>query len=312
MTLAILCSGQGWQRAGMFELTGDSPEIAGLFAQASLLLGGRDPRELVLTEPSGVLHRNRVGQILCALQALAAATVLKSYIPDRSVVAGYSIGEMAAWGVAGFLSPRDTLELVAKRAEAMDAAASPGEGLLFVRGLAREVIDGLCRRHNTAVAIVEPGEAFVLGGQHAALRALADEALAMGGTRFVDLPVEVPSHTRWLAGAADEFRACLGHIAANAFERSGARLLSGIDGAPVIQIKTGLDKLAAQISQTVHWEKCLEGCIEAGATVFLELGPGRALSDMVGSTYLGIPTRSLDHFKTLHGVRAWLATNLGN
>jgi len=312
MTLAILCSGQGWQRAGMFELTGDAPEVAGLFAQASFLLGGRDPRELVLTETSGVLHRNRVGQILCALQALAAATVLKSHIPDRSVVAGYSIGEMAAWGVAGFLSPVDTLELVAKRAEAMDAAASPGEGLLFVRGLALEVIDGLCWRHDTAIAIVEPGEAFVLGGQHAALRALADEALTMGGTRVVDLPVEVASHTRWLAGATDEFRSCLGHVAANAFERSGARLLSGIDGAPVIQIKTGLDKLAAQISQTVHWEKCLQGCIEAGATVFLELGPGRALSDMVGSTYLDIPTRSLDHFKTLQGVRTWLATNLGN
>jgi [acyl-carrier-protein] S-malonyltransferase len=67
MSLAILCSGQGWQRDGMFALTGDAPEAAGLFAHASTLLGGRDPRELVRTETSDVLHRNRIGQILCAL-----------------------------------------------------------------------------------------------------------------------------------------------------------------------------------------------------------------------------------------------------
>jgi len=310
MTLAILCSGQGWQRAGMFRLTGDAPEADGLFAHASVMLGGRDPRELVRTQTSDCLHRNRIGQILCALQALAAATTLKVDMPDRSVVAGYSIGEMAAWGVAGFLSMTDTLDLVAKRAEAMDAAASPGEGLSFVRGLSRDAIERLCQRYNTEIAIIEPGDAFVLGGRHTALRALAVEAMAMGATRFVDLPVEVPSHTRWLAGAAAEFRATLRHAEDGALKSSSFRLLSGIDGAPVILAEAGLDKLAAQISQTVHWERCLQGCMEGGATTFLELGPGHALSDMVASAYPGVPARSLDDFNTLQGVRTWLAKQL--
>ena len=307
MSLAILCSGQGWQRPGMFALTGDAPEAAGLFAQAATLLGGRDPREVVRTDTSEALHHNRVGQILCTLQALAAAAALKDAMPDRLIVAGYSIGEVAAWGVAGLLSMTDTLDLVLKRAEAMDAAASPGEGLSFVRGLSREAIDRLCERHDAAIAIVEPGDAFVLGGSRTALHALAGKAKAMGAARVVDLPVEVASHTKRLANASAAFRESLRQVPVKLPRTTGTRLLSGVDGSPVIQAEAGLDKLAAQISQTVQWADCLQGCMESGATAFLELGPGPALSEMLAGTYRGVSTRCLQDFRTLLGVRTWLA-----
>jgi len=84
------------------------------------------------------------------------------------------------------------------------------------------------------------------------------------------------------------------------------RVLSGVDGSPVVDAKTGLDKLVAQISHTVQWADCLQGCIESGATAFLELGPGPALSEMVAGAYRGVASRSLDDFRTLEGVRAWL------
>ena len=64
------------------------------------------------------------------------------------VVAGYSVGEVAAWGADGALNLIDTLDLVARRADAMDAAATPGEGLLYIRGLSRQAVDTLCERHN--------------------------------------------------------------------------------------------------------------------------------------------------------------------
>jgi [acyl-carrier-protein] S-malonyltransferase len=91
----------------------------------------------------------------------------------------------------------------------------------------------------------------------------------------------------------------------------GNRILSGIDGAPVISVEAGLDKLAAQISQTVQWANCLQGCIEASATGFLELGPGHALSAMVADGWRDLPARSLDDFRSLQGVRAWLAQKRG-
>lgn len=307
MTLAILCSGQGLQDARMFALTGDAPEAANLFAYAATLLSGRDPRDMVLSEADAVLHEDRVGQILCTLQALAATAALRDAWPDRLVIAGYSVGEVAAWGVAGLLEGTEALDLVARRAESMDAHSTPGDGLLFVRGLSRRTIGDLCQRHDAAVAIVNPGDAYILGGAGLALDAMAPAAKAMGATRVVRVAVNVASHTRRLAAASTEFRKRLNEIPFKPTPEAGVRLLSGIDASPVVDIPRGLDKLAEQISQTVMWADCLQACVESGATAFLELGPGKALSDMAASAYPGLPARSLGDFRTLQGARDWLA-----
>lgn len=310
MTLAILCSGQGRQHRDMFALTGDAPEAADLFAHATTLLGGRDPRDFVRSEPVEALHHNRAGQILCTLQALAAAAALGNAVPRGAIIAGYSIGELAAWGAGGLLDASVTLDLAARRAEAMDAATHAGDGLIFVRGLSHDDVDRLCRRYDAAIAIVDPGDAFVIGGGRQALSKIAADARAMHAARLVDLPVEVASHTKRLAEASAVFRETLRSASVAFPPAAGARILSGIDGAPVVSAEAGLDKLAAQISQTVQWANCLQGCLEAGATTFLELGPGHALAAMVAGLWPDLPARSLDDFRSLQGVRAWLVRHL--
>ncbi|WP_440639157.1 ACP S-malonyltransferase [Bradyrhizobium sp. PUT101] len=305
MTLAILCSGQGRQHRDMFALTGGAPEAAHLFAHAAALLGGRDPRDFVRDEADEALHRNRGGQILCTLHPLAAACALADVIPRGVIIAGYSVGEVAAWGVGGLFDATATLDLVVRRAEAMDAATRAGDGLIFVRGPSRDEVDRLCERHGTAVAIVNPGDAFVVGGGREALGEFARDARAMHA-RIVALPVEVASHTERLAVASAVFRETLREASVIFPPRSGARILSGIDAAPVVSRETGLDKLAAQISQTVQWADCLQACVEAGATGFLELGPGHALSGMVADIAPGLPAHALDDFRSLEGVRTWL------
>lgn len=307
MTIALLCSGQGRQHGAMFALTGGSLSVAGLFAHATDLLEGRDPRELVLTAADAVLHENRSAQILCTLQALAAKTVLHESIPSRRIVAGYSVGEIAAWGVAGCFEACDTLDLVAHRAELMSAASNVGDGLIFVRGLDRSTIDALCAQHDTAIAIVEPDDAVVVGGTHASLGAVASEARALRAIVH-ELPVAVASHTSRLAGAAAQFRDVSRSIHVRA-PGADVRLLSGIDGATVVDVHAGLDKLAAQISHTVQWAACLHSCVEAGATAFFELGPGSALATMAARAYPQVPARALDDFRSLAGVQAWLAAH---
>ncbi|WP_426614463.1 acyltransferase domain-containing protein [Bradyrhizobium sp. McL0616] len=309
MTLAILYSGQGRQHREMFALTGDAPEAAHLFAHAATLLGGRDPRDFVRSEPDEALHRNRASQILCTLQGLAATAALKDAIPHGAVIAGYSVGEIAAWG-AGLFEATVTLDLAARRAEAMDASTRAGDGLVFVRGLSRGDVERLCRRYGAAIAIVNPGEAFVIGGSREALNAVVADARAMHAAMVVDLPVEVASHTERLAEASAVFRDVLRSARVAFPPAAGARILSGIDGATVVSAEIGLDKLAAQISQTVQWANCLESCLEAGATTFLELGPGLVLSKMVAEIETGLPARSLDDFRSLQGVRAWIARSL--
>jgi [acyl-carrier-protein] S-malonyltransferase len=307
MTLAVLCSGQGLQHPQMFSLTGDAQAAASVFAYATKLLGGRDPRELVQTGQASVLHRNRVAQILCVSQTLSAAAALRNVWPKQILLAGYSVGEMAAWGVAELFDSATTLDLVALRAELMDTASTPGDGLLSVRGLSRPSVDDLCKRYSTAVAIVNPDDAFMLAGSGGALDALAIEAMEMGAARVTRIAVNVAAHTASLAAASSAFHAALKRTPTSGKTDRRVRLFSGVDGTAVLDTAAGKHKLAKQISHTVEWAACLESCLEAGASAFLELGPGSALSNMFASAYPNIPSRSLDDFRTIQGVASWVA-----
>jgi [acyl-carrier-protein] S-malonyltransferase len=106
---AILCSGQGAQAAGMFDLLADAPEAAAVFEAAKAVLDGRDPRDLVRQAGEDELHADKAGQVLCCTQAMAAWAVLGDLVPHPLVVAGYSVGELAAWGVARVLDAKTVL-----------------------------------------------------------------------------------------------------------------------------------------------------------------------------------------------------------
>ncbi len=311
MTLALLCSGQGPQHPAMFAVTGDAPAAAPLFDHAAALLDGHDPRVLVREADEAALHRNRTGQILCTLQGAAALAALPEIAHGRRIVLGYSVGEIGAWAAAGLFAPEAALDLAVARAAAMDAGSAPGDGLLFVRGLSRDAVDALCHRAGAAVAIVNPGDAFVLGGSAAALADLEDAARAAGATRVVRVGVEVASHTPMLAEASTAFRAALDRVEVAPRVPAGVRLLSGIDAVPVVDVTEGLDKLARQVSTTIRWADCLAAAVEAGASAVLELGPGRALAEMAAGAYPDLPARSLDDFKTIAGLRQWLGRLAG-
>ncbi|KVT04507.1 malonate decarboxylase subunit epsilon [Burkholderia sp. MSMB1078WGS] len=305
MTLAILCSGQGAQRADMFDLTGSAPQADALFVHAGRLLGD-DPRAWVRHAGPDALSENRAAQILCTVQALAAAALLDAVWPRRRCVAGYSVGEVGSWSVAGMIDPRDALDLAAARAREMDAASGGDERMVFVRGLTRPQLAQLCDGRDAAIAIANPGDAFVVAGRRADVDAVADDATRAGALRVAPVCVRIASHTRRLAAAVPAFRATL---AATPVRRPvpGTRLFSGIDGASVLDVDTGLDKLARQIDEPVEWAACLAACVEAGATAFLELGPGRALAEMAAGAYPALPARSLADFRSVEGVTSWLA-----
>lgn len=204
------------------------------------------------------------------------------------------------------IGPHDALDLADARARAMDAASSGDERMVFVRGLTRVQLAQLCDGRDAAIAIANPGDAFVVAGRHADVDAVADDATRAGALRVAPVCVRIASHTRRLAAAVPAFRATL---AATRVRRPppGTRLFSGIDGASVLDVDTGLDKLARQIAEPVEWAACLAACVEAGATAFLELGPGRALAEMAGGAYPALPARSLADFRSVDGVTSWLA-----
>jgi [acyl-carrier-protein] S-malonyltransferase len=304
--LAILCSGQGNQHVGMFDLVADSPAAADLFKVASNLLGGRDPRQLVQVGATVDLEEDRTAQVLCVLSALSLCASLADALPSDRLVAGYSVGELAAWRLAGIFDGNETLRLTASRAEVMDAVRDGPQGLLFVRGLSRSTIDGLCRRMKTFIAIINPGDAYLIGGSD---RALADLEIAFGKAgagRSHRIGVHIASHTPLLVKASAEFEKRLGAVQAVHSLRHGVRLFCGVDGQPIFDLADGLRKLARQISTTVDWVACLQGCVEAGATSFLELGPGHALSAMAAEIAPDVEARAVEDFTSLNGLKGWL------
>lgn len=159
----IVCSGQGVRSAGMFGLLADAPEAAPVFEAAKAILDGRDPRGLVHQASDQDSHTNHLRQILCFNQTMAAWTVIRGRLSGPLVVAGYSLGELGAWGVAGFMDAAEVLRLAVLRAAAMDAATTRPSGLAAIRGLERDVLDRICTARGTYVAIINAGDQMLVG-----------------------------------------------------------------------------------------------------------------------------------------------------
>jgi [acyl-carrier-protein] S-malonyltransferase len=306
---AILCSGQGYQGADMFNLLADAPAATPVFEAAKFVLDGKDPRLLVREASSYDLHADKVGQILCCTQAMAAWAVLSARAPRPLVVAGYSVGELAAWGVAGLLDQKDVLDLAVQRAAAMDQATTEPSGLVAIRGLRQDALDPICRAHGAHVAIVNAEDQMLVGGTRKALDAVVHDAQAAGAERTTVLPVTVPSHTPLLAEASRSFRRALDRAHLPAEVPSGVRLLSGIDGDTVFDVRAGADKLARQIQQTVDWAACMQSCRAAGVAKVVELGPGHALAHMMHEFMPDSDVHSLSEFHSLPGCEHWVQSS---
>lgn len=305
--VAILCSGQGAQAAGMFDLVGEAPEAAPVFEAARRMLDGRDPRDLIRRASEAELHANRAAQILCCTQALAFWAVLGPASPRPITVAGYSAGELAAWGIAGVIDAETVLELTARRAVLMDEASRSATGLAAVLGLPRAEIEAICRAHDLHIAIVNGPLHVLVGGAAADLEPALAQAQQRGASRTVLLPVSVASHTPLLGDASEQFGELLCQRITEQRLPPGVRLISGVDGAPVWRLGDGLRKLALQVRQTVDWAACMEACRAARPQRMLELGPGDALARMAGEAMPDIAVRSVTAFRSLDGMRQWLS-----
>ncbi len=305
--LAVLCPGQGGQRAGMLDLAGGTAAAADVIRRASAA-SGLDLAALA-RDGGPETFRNAVAQpLLCAVE-LASWAALRDALPRPRLLAGYSLGELAAYGCAGSLGPEDLASLAAQRAALMDGAAAPAPGgLVAVRGLPLARTEALARGAGAELAIVNGPDQGIVGGPEAALRAVAGEASA-AGARVQRLCVDVPAHTSALAAAVRPFRQAL---SASPLRDPEVPVLAGVSGEPVHDRATAIDALSRQLAERIDWGRCLAVAAELGCTVFLELGPGTALTRMVTEALPWAEARSIDEFRTVAGVARWVAARLAD
>ena len=305
--LAVLCSGQGAQDAGLFDLPRRSPEAMRLAAEAAGQLTPEAAAWLDKPDDGPALHDSRHAQQLLCLYQLAVWEALKPFAPEPELFAGYSLGELCSHGCAGTLSRNDVLALARDRGAFMgEAAAASPSGLVAVVGLTAARLAPAAAACQAQMAIVNAPDHFVLGVAADKLDALAAALEAAGASRVVRLAVPLASHCAFMASAAERFAARLERVEFH----FPAAVLAGVDGALVGDAAQARAALAAQIHQTLRWDKCLETAWARGCRVFLELGPGAGLAKMVLSAWPEAEARSVSEFKTLDGVGKWLQRRL--
>lgn len=290
--LLLLCPGQGDQHPDMFRLARTNPAANTL---ADRLLSGHGGDDI---------YANRIAQPLIVAATLSMWEALREHSPPPALVAGYSIGELAAYGVAGAIAPEHAVALAAQRAQWMDdcASAAPGQALLTITGLTLASASKIAEQHDYHLSI-ETGEDSCIAGGPAAQADQLQQAIEAAGARSRRLPVEVASHTPYMRDAVAPFAQAL---RATPFQPLQAPVLAGIDAATVHDQDRAVDTLSRQLAQKIRWLACMDAAAEAGITVALELGPGGALSKMLQNRHPHINTRSVADFRTLDGILKWL------
>jgi [acyl-carrier-protein] S-malonyltransferase len=265
---AILFPGQGSQTAEMRDLVADvRPDLLSQVAAAV----GEDPFPRV---EDGTKYAQPA--IFCA--SLAGWAALGH--PEGELMAGHSLGELAALVAAGSLGERDGLELVALRGRLMqEAGEREGDGgmlALLGAGAAQHAAE-LADAHGLSVANDNSPQQVVLSGDRAALPTAAAAASRLG-LRPTELPVTGAFHSPMMAAAVPEFAAALQRVRV---EPSRVPVLSAVTAAPFDDVPT---LLARALTMPVRWRETVLALHQCGAKEFVEVGPGRILTGLVKRT----------------------------
>lgn len=297
--LAFVFPGQGSQRVGMLDAFMTDPELARLLDCAEEL-SGLELRRIVTEGPDADLADTRAAQPLLYLADLAWARAFESRGIAPSIVAGHSLGELAALAFAGVVSPEAGLELAVLRAVDMADAASvtPG-GMAAVLGMERDaiatVLDGL-----SGVWVANdngPGQ-VVLSGTHAGFERATEALLGAGARRIVPLNVAGAFHSPLMGPARDAFAEVLERTR---FAEARVPVVQNTSAEPARDAGVLKARLIEQIVSPVRWNETMQALRSAGVHVVIETGPGAVLAGLArrfgGFTSLSSEGDGIDRIK---------------
>ena len=302
--LALLAPGQGSQTPGMLsawlELPGAAERLAGWSE-----ISGLDLAALGTTATAEEITDTAVTQPLVVAATLLAHEELtrRGLVADKkTVVAGHSVGEIAAYAIAGVISADDAVKLAATRGREMaKACAVEPTGMAAVLGgeeadvLARlEALDLVPANRNAAGQIVAAGAI-------AALDKLVEDPPEKARVR--KLATAGAFHTHYMASALDGYAAAADGVTAH---EPSAKLLSNADGRPVASAADAMTKLVAQMTRPVRWDLCTEtmrqAFQQAETTAIVEFPPAGTLTGIAKRELRGVPTHAVKSPADLDGL----------
>jgi [acyl-carrier-protein] S-malonyltransferase len=201
--------------------------------------------------------------------------------PAGDLMAGHSLGELAALVAARCLSERDGLELVALRGRLMqESGERAGDGSMLAlmgRGAAEHARE-LADAHGLAVANDNSPQQVVLSGDRSGFEGASAAAKELG-LRAMELPVTGAFHSPMMAEAVAPFAAALERV--EVVPPHGVTVFSAVTGEPFEDVRA---QLAQALTMPVRWRETLLAMHAAGADRFVEVGPGRVLTGLVKRT----------------------------
>ena len=296
----MLAPGQGSQTPGMLTAWLELPGAAERLAAWSEI-SGLDLVRLGTTATAEEITDTAVTQPL-----VVAATLLANEELNRrgilagkdTVVAGHSVGEIAAYAIAGVISADDAVKLAASRGSEMaKACALEPTGMSAVLGgdeaevLARlEALDLVPANRNAAGQIVAAGAL-------SALDKLAEDPPAKARVR--QLATAGAFHTHYMASATEGYASAAEGVTA---AEPNAKLLSNADGQAVASAADAMTKLVAQLTRPVRWDLCTETMRQNNVTAIVEFPPAGTLAGIAKRELRGVPTHAVKSPADLDGL----------
>ena len=287
---AYVFPGQGAQFVGMGkDLYENYPVAKELFEKANEILGFRIT-DIMFAGTDEELKQTRVTQPAVFLHSVISAVCLgEAFRPE--MVARHSLGEMSALAAVGCVAFEDALRLVYARAMAMQKAceACPGT-MAAIIGLEDAQVEEICAAvtEETGKVVVGanyncPGQ-LVISGEREGVEIACERLKAAGAKRALVLPVGGAFHSPLMQPAKEELEAA---IAATEFHTPKCPVYQNVDGAMHAEPAEIKANLIQQLTASVKWTTEVNAMIAAGATEFIECGPGKALQGMISKISRG-------------------------
>lgn len=290
--LAIVCPGQGSQTPGLLTPWIEEQGAAGFLVELSEY-AGTDLTAHGTASDEDTIRDTSVAQPLIVAASLLSARSLGltperlAELGDKVLLAGHSVGEIPAATLAGALSPRQALELISIRANAMaEASAAAPSGMAAVLGGVEEEVLGAIEASGLTAANVNGGGQIVAAGSTEGIKQLAENPPSRA--RVIPLKVAGAFHTEYMAPAQKTLAAAAESVGA---ADPASVLLSNRDGARLANGSEVVSRIVDQVTQPVRWDLCMETMRATSVTGILELLPGGTLT--------GLAKRGLKGTKTL-------------